>query len=346
VLRRREPLDRLLEAAHRADRLVLLGDLIELRHSRLSTALARATPVLRELGQTAAEITIVPGNHDHHLLAAWFERRALQEQPESLELQTDVDWHPDGPLAKVAEALRPATVTVAYPGIWLRDDVYATHGHYLDRHTTVPLIERIGAGAMARILREPPEGPRTIEDYERALQPIYAWIHALAQAGAHDIGDGKLDPSMRGWRMLTGSDGRRTLRARGVAAAFPVAVAGMNKAGIGPLKPDLSGPQLRRAALTAFKQVIERLNVRAPHVIFGHTHRAGPLPFDDLAEWRTPSHTNIINSGSWVHQPDFLGPDPATSPYRAGFGVELIDDGPPALVNLLSEASPGVKQTA
>lgn len=346
MLRRREPLDRLLEAVHRADRLVLLGDLIELRHSRLSTALARATPVLQELGQTAAEIVIVPGNHDHHLLAAWFERRALQEQPAPLELQTDVDWLPDEALARVAEALQPATVTVAYPGVWLRDDVYATHGHYLDRHTTVPLIERIGAGVMARILREAPGGPQSVEDYEHTLQPIYAWIHALAQSGAHDIGDSKLDPSMRGWRMLAGSDARRTLRARGIAAAFPAVVAGMNKARIGPLKPDLSGPELRRAALTGFKQVIERLNVRAPHVIFGHTHRAGPLPFDDLAEWRGASGTSIINSGSWVHQPDFLGPDPASSPYRAGFGVELTDDGPPALVNLLSEASPGVKQTA
>jgi predicted phosphodiesterase len=346
VLRRREPLDRLLEAAHAADRLVLLGDLIELRHSRLSTALAQATPVLRELGQTAAEIVIVPGNHDHHLLAAWFERRSLEEHPDPLTLQTEVDWHPGEPLAKVAEALQPATVTVAYPGIWLRDDVYATHGHYLDRHTTVPLIERIGAGVMARILRESPEGPRSVEDYEHTLQPIYAWIHALAQSGAHDIGDSKLDPSMRGWRMLTGSNGRRTLRARGITAAFPAVVAGMNKARIGPLEPDLSGPQLRRAALTAFNQVIERLDVRTSHVIFGHTHRAGPLPADDLTEWRTPAQTNIVNCGSWVDQPDFLGPDPASSPYRAGFGVELAGDGPPALVNLLSEASPGVKQTA
>jgi hypothetical protein len=120
----------------------------------------------------------------------------------------------------------------------------------------------------------------------------------------------------------------------------------MNKARIGPLRPDLSGPQLRRAALAAFKQVIERLDVQAPHVIFGHTHRAGPLPSDDLTEWRTPTRTNIVNSGSWVDQPDFLGPNPASSPYRAGFGVEIAGEGPPALVNLLSEASPGVKQTA
>jgi hypothetical protein len=345
VLRRPEPLGHLLEAAQRADRLVLLGDLIELRHSRLHTALAEATPVLKKLGEAVSEIVIVPGNHDHHLLAAWFERRTLEENPEPLALETDVDWQPNDFLGRVVEALQPAAVTVKYPGIWLRDDVYATHGHYLDRHTTVPLIERIGAGVMARVLREPLEGPHTSEDYERTLQPIYAWIHALAQSGAHDIGDRRLDPSMRGWRILTGGTGRRTLRERGVTAAFPAVVAAINKARIGPLKPDLSGPQLRRAALSAFNEVLGRLNVEAGHVIFGHTHRAGPLPADDPGEWRTPSRAQIINCGSWVDQPDFLGPDPASSPYRAGFGVELAGDGPPELVNLLS-SRPGVKQTA
>jgi Calcineurin-like phosphoesterase len=345
VLRRSEPLERLLDAVRRADRLVLLGDLIELRHSRLHTALAAATPVLKALGEAVNEIVIVPGNHDHHLLAAWFERRALEPNPAPLSLNTAVAWQPDDFLGRVVEALQPAAVTVKYPGIWLRDDVYATHGHYLDRHTTVPLIERIGAGVMARVLREPSEGPHTIDDYERTLQPIYAWIHALAQSGAHDIGDSRLDPSMRGWRVLTGSNGARTWRERAVVTAFPPVVAAMNKAGIGPLKPDLSGPQLRRAALTAFTQVIERLGIKAAHVIFGHTHRAGPLPADDRAEWQTPNGLQIINCGSWVDQPDFLGPDPAASPYRAGFGVELAGDGPPELVNLLS-SRPGVKQTA
>ena len=324
---------------------MLLGDLVELRHSRLAPALAEARPVLRELGQAVSEVVIVPGNHDHHLLASWFEHRSLQANPAPLGLDAAVAWQPDEPLGVVCDALRPANVSVAYPGIWLREDVYATHGHYLDRHTTVPLIERIGAGVMGRILREQPGRPQRAEDYENTLQPIYAWIHALAQAGAPDIGDRRLDPSMRGWRMLTGSDGRRSLRARGVAAAFPGVVAGMNRAGIGPLRPDLSGPELRRAALKAFGEVIDRLAIEAPHVVFGHTHRAGPLPADDPAEWRAPSGARMINSGSWVHQPDFLGDDPATSPYRAGFGVEVAEEGPPVLVDMLS-ATPGVKQTA
>jgi hypothetical protein len=129
-------------------------------------------------------------------------------------------------------------------------------------------------------------------------------------------------------------------------AAFPALVAGMNRAGIGPLKRDLSGAELRRAALRAFGEVIGRLGVEASHVVFGHTHRAGPLPADDLTEWRAPSGPQIINSGSWVqHHPDLLGGDPGSSPYRPGFCIWLGDAGPPELDNLLS-ASPGVKHTA
>ena len=57
--------------------------------------------------------------------------------------------------------LAPRTVRVAYPGVWLRDDVYATHGHYIDRHITVPMLERLAAGAMRRVVALNPEGPRS-----------------------------------------------------------------------------------------------------------------------------------------------------------------------------------------
>ncbi len=206
-------------------------------------------------------------------------------------------------------------MTVAYPGIWLRDDVYATHGHYLDRHTTVPLIERIGAGVMARILRESPQGPRSIEDYERTLQPLYAWIHSLAQAGAHDIGDSRLDPSMRGWRVLTGANGRRTLRERGVAAAFPAAVAAMNKARIGPLEPDLSGPQLRRAALAAFAEVVDRLHIDAPpHHLRPHpSRRSAPVRRSARSGGRAPGRRSSTAEAGWI-SPTSSGPTRRPAP--------------------------------
>ena len=60
---------------------------------------------------------------------------------------------------------------VAYPGIWLRDDVYAIHGHYSDLHTTVPTFERLAAGAMARWVVHLPEDDATADAYEAALAP-------------------------------------------------------------------------------------------------------------------------------------------------------------------------------
>ena len=45
------------------------------------------------------------------------------------------------PTAWIADSLAPAELRIAYPGVWIRDDVYATHGHYLDLHNTVPALE-------------------------------------------------------------------------------------------------------------------------------------------------------------------------------------------------------------
>ena len=95
----------------------------------------------------------------------------------------------------------------------------------------------------------------------------------------------------------------------------------------------MSGVALRRGALAGFTEVLDRLDVRAPHVIFGHTHRAGPLPRDDRGEWG-----RLLNTGSWVYEARFIGDDPAGSPYRPGFAAVVDDDGPPSLVNLLDQA--------
>ncbi len=73
-------------------------------------------------------------------------------------------------------------------------------------------------------------------------------------------------------------------------------------------------------------------------MIFGHTHRAGPLPGDDIGDWRAPTGAALVNAGCWVHQPAFLGPDPSASPYRAGFAAILDESGPPRLVCLLDPA--------
>jgi hypothetical protein len=328
----------MLELLASVDRLVLLGDLIEFRHGPMRDGLAAAEPVLRAFGAalgSSAEAVIVPGNHDHELLAPWLERRAARQVPPPLGLEAVADFIPDEPLGGLARWLAPASVRAVYPGVWLRSDVYATHGHYLDRHTTVPMFERLGAGAMARIVAEPKNGPTAVEDYERTLAPIYAWIHAIAQRGGPELGRSSHGASAQAWRVLTAVDGRRSWRRRAAIAAFPAAVAGLNRAGLGPLRSNLSGPELRRAALRAFGDVLFRLDVTAPYVLFGHTHRAGPLESDQRSEWQAPTGSSIVNTGCWVHERAFLGPAPAESPYRPGFGVILDGDRPPQLLCIL-----------
>jgi hypothetical protein len=329
VLRRERERAALLASLRDCDRLLLLGDVLELRHGPLRDALAAAAPVLGEVGAALGaerEVVIVPGNHDHGLLRGWLERR----DSAPLGLESAVDWEPREGLGMLVASLAPARVRVAYPGVWLREDVYATHGHYGDRHNTVPIVERLGAGLTVRLAGEPSGGPRRSEDYEAALAPMYAWIDAVAQAGGLRGGGGDGSFQVKAWRAVSDRRPGRGVRRRAAAASFPALVAGLNRAGLGPLRSDVSGVELRRAALRAFAEVTDRLDVPAAHVIFGHTHRAGPLPGDDRAEWG-----RLVNTGSWVYEPGFIGDSPSHSPYRPGFAAVLTDIGPPELVNLL-----------
>jgi hypothetical protein len=337
VLRRADARSALLEALAGCERLVLLGDVLELRHGPMREALEVAEPVLRELGEAlgpGGEVVIVPGNHDHRLLRGWLERGAGDAAAPALGLDAAVDWRGQEPLAALAAWLGPGEVRASYPGTWIRDDIYATHGHYGDRHTTVPILERLGAGVMARVVREPDGGPVRAEDYEATLAPMYAWIDAVAQSGGvRGRGGGGLQ--VRAWRTLQGRRRRLSARGAGVAVAFPALVAALNRAGLGPLRAAVSGEELRRAALQGFAEVLDRLDLRTAHVIFGHTHRAGPLAGDDQTEWTAGAGASLVNTGSWVHEQGLLGDSPRTSPYRPGFCAVVADEGPPELINLL-----------
>ncbi len=325
---------RLTAALDGIERLVLLGDLLELREAPLREVLADALPVLRALAGDR-QVVIVPGNHDHNLLDPWLARRGAAVQAPPLGLAAAVDWREGEPLARVAQALAPARVTCAYPGVWLDDGVYATHGHYLDVLTTVPSIERLSLGLTARVVRRRAGEITSAEDVEAILAPAYAWLRAAAERGvpAHD--PYVESPSHRVWRQLQAAE-RGGWRRRALKLAFPAAIAALNRAGLGPLRPGIDGVALRRGSLLAMGEVLERLGVGADFVLFGHTHRAGPLPGDPPGEWRTPGGARLINAGCWVDEPSFAGAEPAVSPYRAGFAVRIEGDGrPPELVNLL-----------
>ncbi len=321
------------------DRLVLLGDALELRQGPLRESLAAALPFFAEVGEALGpegEIVLVPGNHDHALVAPWLERRRRDAVPPPLGLAEQAAWQPGDAVVALEAASSPARVTLSYPGIWLRDDVYAMHGHYLDRHTTVPTFERLSAGVMGRVVGALPEREAGPDDYERALAPIYAWSYTLAQ-GADEQATGTQGVSVRVWRTLAG-DGHRPIRRRALAALFPLGVAAVNRAGIGPVRADISGSALGRAGVRAMGEAVDRLGIRADHVIFGHTHRMGPRPGDDPADWTTAAGTRLHNTGCWVYERHFLGATPYESPYWPGVAVRVEDDGsPPQHLRLLGE---------
>jgi hypothetical protein len=229
-------------------------------------------------------------------------------------------------------------VQVAYPGVWLRDDVYAIHGHYSDLHTTVPTFERLAAGAMARWIVSLPQDSARADDYEAALWPLYAWMHALTQRSDHALISAGAGASARVWVAMAGSGRRRRpLRTAVLGVGLAAAVGAVNAVGLGPVDRDLSGAALRRGGLHGIVEVLRRLNVEARHVIWGHSHRSGPWPGDDLAEWTTHTGGRVHNSGSWVYQPHFLSDEPNRSPYWPGTAMVIEDSGPPQLLRLLGD---------
>ncbi len=332
ALRRPAQLAALQEAAAKADRLVLLGDALELRHGPLREAVAAAEPVFAALGEALGpkEVVLVPGNHDHALIGPWLARRAEEDAPGPLALEQRAGPEASRATARLAAALGPAELDVAYPGVVLRDDVYALHGHYLDRLITIPTFERVAAGAMARIVGPLPPDHADPDHFEHALAPLYAWMEVVAQQGSWTAS--RQAASARTWQLLT-AEGPRPLRARALAGLFPLAVRAVNRAGLGPISPNLSALELRRAGLRAIGEVVRLLGLRHRHVIFGHTHRAGPLPEDDAAEWVAPTGARLYNAGSWTDEPVFAvgGPE---SPYSGGRGLWVDDDGPPQLERL------------
>jgi calcineurin-like phosphoesterase family protein len=361
LLRRPELREPLLRAAADVDRVVLLGDAIELRHGPAHSALSVARPFFEDLGRALAgrELVLVAGNHDHALIDPWLAVRAELAQDSPLALEQLLEPEEVSPIvARLAEWAAPARMRVAYPGLWLRPDVYATHGHYLDCHLTVPTIERLSIGAMARLLGRPADTFDSVGDYEAVTAPLYAWRHALARdtvTGNALNGVG----TVNAWRALGGGpsrDGRKRtdssrhaalvarLRREAIVRGFPLAVAALNRAGLGPLRAEVSLSELRRAGLRAMGEVAQRLGLADSYVVFGHTHRSGPLLKDDLREWHRPPAipggtpgARLVNCGSWTYDSIFLGDTAGDNPYWPGTVAVVDDSGPPTLARLLQD---------
>ncbi|MGI9557678.1 MAG: metallophosphoesterase, partial [Solirubrobacterales bacterium] len=303
LLRRDELRGRLLAWIEGCDRVVLLGDVIEFRDRPLADALEAARPLFEALREAVpdAELVIVPGNHDYQLLEPWLQRRRLLAEPPPLTLEERIPATGDA-VGQIAAWAGPDRTSLAYPGVWLRDDVYATHGHYLDCHISTPTFEGLGVGALQR-LRRIEGGPRTPDDYEQVMAPLYALLFALAQRSRLLDSPAGKSPSIRAWCALGGATGQaRTLRSRALGSTvLPGAVKLANRIGLGSFGTDLSLPQIGRAGAEAMAELVTRLGIGAEHVVFGHTHRRGPLPGDEVAAgratWATTT-TSLRNTGS------------------------------------------------
>jgi predicted phosphodiesterase len=326
---------RIMREVEGAERVVLLGDVVELRDRPIGEALDLATPFFEVLGEAvgSAEVVLVPGNHDHHLFSTWRESKRLGTGAKPIGLEQKAKAT-SGPMRALAKRLPDCDLLLAYPGIWLADGVYATHGHYLDAHLTVPTFERLGVGAVERVIGGLPDGGRTPDDYERVLAPLYAFLFSLAQSGTSATGAG---PSARIWAALSGGQSGFE-KMKGLllgSVALPGAIAVANRLGIGRFSPDLSLKEISRATAAAMIETVERLEIEADTVIFGHTHRRGPLPHEDA--WTTATGTRLLNTGSWVYSPGLLGATAAESPYWPGT-ITVIEDGRPELRHLLDGA--------
>jgi hypothetical protein len=173
--------------------------------------------------------------------------------------------------------------------------------------------------------------------------------------------------TVRAWRALSGSDRSRDaarngaradararlaaigagLRTRALVRSFPLAVAALNRAGLGPLNAEISSGELRGAGLRAIGEVATRLGLDDAYVVFGHTHRAGPLPGDDASEWVGETHAGagtahpartgarLVNVGCWTYDSIFLTRKRGESPYWPGTCALIDETGPPQLERLL-----------
>ena len=309
VARRPEPLTRLLHALADIHRLVLLGDIVELA-SKLSARrpMSVAAPTLGAIGARMAdgEIVLVPGNHDAVMVRRWALGRGRE-----LGLADDVPVDASPMLAEVCRMLAPAAVRVSYPGVWLDGGVYATHGHYMDRHlvpeATFGLLRRgVGGGRPAS----------TPIDYERSRRPrrsereTEGLLAHLRQRPLAVVLETLAELTRYGTRLL-----RAVHLTRFTSALIDL--------------------QMHRASVPAMVEVVRRLGVEAEWIVYGHVHRLGPLAGE---HWQpVAGGPRVLNTGSWVYEPlllDGLGPP---HPYWPGGAVLLADGEPPRPLGLLDD---------
>ena len=312
VLRSDEARQALLRALDGIDRLVLLGDIVEAT-SRLRgrRAMEIAAPVLREIAGRMGdrEIVLVPGNHDGAMVRPWALARGGD-----LGTADKVPRDATPTLAAVCNLLAGPPLTVRYPGVWLREDVWATHGHYIDHH----LIPESTFGLPRGRLRLPP----------RDAPPARAIEYELGRRRSRDA-EGL-------WARLAARPLATVLETLAELTRYGTFL--LRGAHLTTLTSRLLGLQVRHGAVPAMALTTRRLGIDARWVVFGHVHHAGPAADE---RWEPlAGGPRVVNTGSWVYEPLLLDDAVAPHPYWPGGAVLITDDAAPEILGLL-DAIPG-----
>jgi UDP-2,3-diacylglucosamine pyrophosphatase LpxH len=323
-------LDTLLESVAGADRVVLLGDTFELFEGRFDEVIQRARLLFEGLAETldAGEVVLVPGNHDHRFAEPLL--RSLESERRPLALEHRIEG-PSGTsdLSEASRWLGRVGLQISYPGIWLRDGVYATHGHYMDCYRRLPRLECIAAATMVRAVGPLPDRT-TPDDYERVLCRIYRAAFRLAQVG---VARRIMNPSEKAWRTLAGGKSRPWTH-RTASRIAPSALGALNRALRHDFTTDFSYEEVSVSGAAAATELFRHLKVEADHVLVGHTHRAGPV--DGESAWVLPGGARLHNTGSWVSNSAFGDPPPR--PFRPGDVTWLDETGSPYRLNAFEDA--------
>jgi UDP-2,3-diacylglucosamine pyrophosphatase LpxH len=330
VLRLADPRERLLTELDTIDRLVLLGDTVELMTRARARAMSRAEPVLREIGARIGgdrEIVLVPGNHDLAFVHRW-----ITERGSRLGLDDRVEPAVSRPLATVVEWLKPARVTVRYPGVWLREDVWATHGHYLDRHLVPESAFGLPRGRLRSARRIISASPWEYERHHRRRRRRAR----PGQRGRRRSGESLL-ARLAARPVATTLEATAELVRRATMPQLPVALMHLR---LVPVTAAMIDAQMRHAAVPAVGLVARRLGVDADWLVFGHVHRSGPRDGDrwpDGGQSDSASGPRILNTGSWLYEPLLVDRAAPPHPYWPGGAVLLENESPPRAVGLLDD---------
>jgi len=302
VLTRRRPMAALARALDQHDRLVLLGDIVEMQEAHPEYSMGVAEPVLRAIAERLGpekELVLVAGNHDHELVRGW-----VAAQGGDLALENEVPADASAALARVCSYLSATQVSVQYPALWLAPGVWATHGHYMANY-----LRPVGSwGFHLRRRSEPrPATPAGLEQVTPARLEYAPPPHT---------------PHMR--------DGLPPQR--WIDQHIPP--------GLSPLSSRLLGHQMLRHSLPAFGASVRALGVQADWVVFGHVHRRGPRERDRAERWRVAaSGPRLMNTGSWRYEPVVSHGMDSRSWYWPGGAVSVGEDGVPRCLGLLDGLS-------